>query len=157
MWRFITPATLRRSRLPFRSRGRSAGAAVEAGNLNPLRRLSLSFPKSARLFRAAEFQKLKREGTSIHGKFMVLSFLRLASDAGPRIGLITSRRVGGAVVRNRVRRRLREIVRVDRPQMVPDCWLVLIARHRAASASFAELHTEWRLLATRGRLFATQP
>jgi ribonuclease P protein component len=119
--------------------------------------LSLSFPKSARLYRAAEFQKLKREGTSLHGKFMVLSFLRSPSAAEPRVGFITSRRVGGAVVRNGVRRRLREIVRGDRAQLVRDCWLVLIARQRASSASFADLLAEWRLLARRGHLFLTQP
>jgi ribonuclease P protein component len=72
-----------------------------------------------RLARTGEFQKLKREGTSLHGKFIVLSVLRSATHFGRAIGLITSRRVGGAVVRNRVPRRLREIVRADRGRLVP--------------------------------------
>ncbi|HEX8310221.1 MAG TPA: ribonuclease P protein component [Chthoniobacteraceae bacterium] len=117
---------------------------------SPPRVKGTGFPKAARLASTGEFQKLKREGTSLHGKFIVLSVLRSATTSGARIGLITSRRVGGAVVRNRVRRRLREIVRADRALLAADCWLVLIARQRAAGAAFAELRDEWRSLATRG-------
>jgi ribonuclease P protein component len=130
---------------------------VTPSRTSPLLQTGTRFPKAARLAQTAEFQKLKRSGTSIHGKFVVLSVLREQSIAGARIGLITSRRVGGAVVRNRVRRRLREIVRADRALLVPDCWLVLIARQRAASTAFAELRQEWRSLATRGGLFVNAP
>lgn len=113
----------------------------------------LRFPKSARLRRASEFQKLKREGVSFHGKFMVLSIIdRLQTQAVSRVGIITSRRVGGAVERNRVRRRLREIIRADRPIFLPDRWLVLIARQRATGANFEQLRDEWRSLATRAGL-----
>ena len=110
---------------------------------------SLRFPKSARLTRASEFQKIRREGQSFHGKLIVLSVLKNASTTEARVGLITSRRVGGAVVRNRVRRRLREIVRADRAQLAHGLWIVLIARQQAAAASFDALRTEWRQLAGR--------
>ncbi len=115
--------------------------------------LSLRFPKTARLARAGEFQKLKREGVSLHGKFMVLSVLKnQAGESSARLGIITSRRVGTAVARNRVRRRLREIVRVDRPSLTMGCWVVLIARQRAVEASFSQIRDEWRALATRARV-----
>jgi len=66
-----------------------------------------------------------------------------------RFGLITSRRVGGAVDRNRVRRRLRELCRLNR-SLVPAGWLVVvIAKSSAAAASFADLREEWLLLARR--------
>jgi len=110
----------------------------------------LKWPRSARLTRAGEFAKLKREGVSFHGKFMVLSVLTCATGEATRIGLITSRRVGGAVIRSKVRRRLREIVRGDRPKLEAGRWLVLIARQRAVSAGFEELRGEWRGLARRG-------
>src|SRR5258708_39042685 len=96
----------------------------------------LRFPKSARLFRAAEFRRMKAEGVSFHGKFMVLSVLKDLPTPEVRVGLITSRRVGGAVERNRVRRRLREIVRAARPHIVPGTWLTLIARQTAAGPPF---------------------
>ena len=75
-----------------------------------------------------------------------------ASDEQVRIGLITSRRVGGAVERNRVRRRLREIVRASRGQLKDGVWLALIARQQAASASFEALREEWLTLARRSAI-----
>ena len=75
------------------------------------------------------------------------------NGAGPaRIGFITSKQVGGAVVRNAVRRRLREAVRVTRPRLRAGCWLVLVARHTAARASAAELAQEWLRLGRRASI-----
>jgi ribonuclease P protein component len=93
---------------------------------------------------------LKRGGVSLHGKFMVLSVLKNQPAGGStRLAIITSRRVGTAVARNRVRRRLREIVRVDRRLLTPGCWVALIARQRAVEASFSQIRDEWRALAIR--------
>jgi ribonuclease P protein component len=117
----------------------------------------LRFPTSVRLRRTGEFARLKHEGVSFHGKFMVLSVLKIPSQLSARIGLITSRRVGGAVVRNRVRRRMRELVRADRLRLAPAFWLVLIARQRAAGADFEQLRREWRTLAFRAGLLPEQP
>src|SRR5277367_495240 len=112
----------------------------------------LRFPKSARLSRASEFQRMRSEGRSFHGKFFVLSVLKDLPSPEVRIGFITSRRVGGAVVRNRVRRRLREIVRVARPQIAAGTWLTLVARQAAAQASFPVLAAEWQQLARRSTI-----
>jgi ribonuclease P protein component len=112
----------------------------------------LRFPKSARLFRASEFQRMKREGVSFHGKFIVLSVLKNIPTPEVRVGLITSRRVGGAVVRNRVRRRLREIIRAAVPQIHPGTWVTLIARQTAAAASWQNLAAEWQQLARRSSI-----
>jgi len=110
--------------------------------------MALCFPKSARLRHASEFLQMRREGRSLHGKFMVLSVLRRdASTEATRIGVVTSRRVGGAVARNRVRRRFRELVRQDRPRLAQSHWLVLIARAQAVTATFAALRAEWEKLA----------
>ena len=112
----------------------------------------LRFPKSARLFRASEFRRMKAEAVSFHGKFIVLSVLKDVPSPEVRVGLITSRRVGGAVVRNRVRRRLREIVRVARSQIRAGTWLTLIARQAAAAASSQTLAAEWLQLARRSSI-----
>lgn len=114
----------------------------------------LRFPKSAHLCRASEFAKLKREGQSFHGKLIVLSVVQSAEATEARIGLITSRRVGGAVVRNRVRRRMREIVRAVRPQLKAGVWLALIARQAASRATFQALRDEWTLLAQRSSILS---
>lgn len=111
------------------------------------------FPKSARLTQAAEFLKVKNEGASCHGKLIVLSVLK--NPAGEtRVGLITSRRVGNAVKRNKVRRRMRELVRVNFPRLKPHLWLVLIARQSAVGATFRALEEEWLRLAQRTSILA---
>lgn len=53
-----------------------------------------------------------------------------------RVGIVVSKKVGKAVVRNKVRRRLREILR---RMHLPSCELVVVAQPEAAGASFAEL------------------
>jgi ribonuclease P protein component len=118
--------------------------------------LSLRFPKSARLARTGEFQKLKREGVSFHGQFMVLSVLKVQPAVSPaRVGIVTSRRVGNAVARNRVRRRLREMVRADWPSLATGFWFVLVARRSAVEAPFARVREEWGALATRAALLVS--
>lgn len=66
-----------------------------------------------------------------------------------RFGLVTSRRVGGAVVRNRTRRRLREICRLHRAEILPGQLVVVTAKPAAAAATFEELREEWLLLVRR--------
>ena len=97
---------------------------------------------------------MRGEGASIHGKFMLLSVLPPAASGAARIGIITSRRVGGAVERNRVRRRLREIVRAELAHLLPGAWLVIVARQRAGGAEFAELREEWLRLARRAEILS---
>ncbi len=84
---------------------------------------------------------------------MVLSVLKVEQETETRIGLITSRRVGGAVVRNLVRRRLREVVRALRPQLRPGLQLVLVARAAAGRADFATLRADLLVLAQRSAIF----
>ena len=58
-------------------------------------------------------------------------------NSGPwRAGLVTSGRLGGAVVRNRVRRRLREIVRRHQHELARPVELVLVARHHIVGKPF---------------------
>ena len=112
----------------------------------------LRFPRAARLVRTVEFARVRANGHSVHGKFIVLTVLQNAAGEPSRVGLVTSRRVGEAVERNRVRRRLREIVRADRPYVEPGYWFTLVARAPAAKASFQMLREEWRHLAKASRL-----
>ena len=95
---------------------------------------------------------MRREGESFHGKLIVLSVLKLEPALPARIGIVTSRRVGGAVARNRVRRRLREIVRLAQREIGRGLWLVLIARPAAAAAEYAALREDWTRLARRSSI-----
>jgi ribonuclease P protein component len=114
----------------------------------------LSFPKARRLTHRAEFERVKESGRTERGALLILSALRVESAGCFRAGFITSRRVGSAVVRNRVRRRLREIVRKHQHEIVVAIWIVTIAKAAAADASYRQLEDEWLRLATRASILA---
>ena len=92
--------------------------------------------RDLRLRRRKDFDSVFRGGRAWSNKLLVLR--SLASDLPHnRIGFITSKRVGGAVVRNRVRRRLREALR---PLPMATSWDVVVsAKTAAAGADYQEL------------------
>jgi ribonuclease P protein component len=85
----------------------------------------------------------------VQGRWLRMTALRRPDDEPIRLGVVTSRRVGGAVQRNRTRRRLREIFRARRDELTAATWLVVVAKPGAAEAPFAELREEWLRLAKR--------
>lgn len=110
---------------------------------------ALTLPKAGRLARRSEFNAVRAEGKSWHGNLMVIGGW-LSGQTGPaRLGVITSRKTGSAVERNRTRRRLREIFRLHRPLLPTGLWLVVIARRSAAKADYHALAEEWRALTAR--------
>ena len=114
----------------------------------------LRFPKSLRLTRDSEFRRVRSEGQSVRGEMLTLGFLKNAESAAPsRAGFITSRRVGGSVVRNRTRRRLREIFRKHQHEIRDGIWIVTIASARAARGTFRALEDEWLRLGRRASIF----
>lgn len=113
---------------------------------------SFSFPKARRLTHPTQYERLKRDGVTHRGKHLTLSILPVENCGPWRAGFITSRRLGGAVDRNRVRRRLREIVRRHQHELREGFWLVLIARHEAAKARYSILEHEWLRLARRASI-----
>jgi ribonuclease P protein component len=114
----------------------------------------LAFPKTGRLTSASDFDRIKKAGHSERGKFIVLATLEVQNSGASRAGFITSGRIGGAVVRNRVRRRLREIVRKHQHDLRDGFWIVVIARPDATKASYSALEDEWLRLAKRAFILA---
>ncbi|MEI6534701.1 MAG: ribonuclease P protein component [Verrucomicrobiaceae bacterium] len=104
---------------------------------------------SRRLSRHGEFARVKADGASHAGRFVVVNALCTGTGGPWRCAFITSKKVGGAVVRNKVRRRLREILRANAHQIPDGHWVVTIARWRAAEASFDELRIDWTRAAKR--------
>ena len=115
---------------------------------------SNAFPKTRRLTLPSEFARVRIEGQSLRGPLFVLAFLQHETTTPSRTGFVTSKRVGGAVVRNRIRRRLRSIVQTHQAKLRPGLWLVLIARPGASAASFRALKDEWLRLAERASILA---
>jgi len=117
-------------------------------------RSNLSFPKTKRLILPAEFARVKGQGTAERGRFLVLGSLKLKDEKSFRAGFVTPKHIGTAVVRNRVRRRLRDIVRTEQPRLCAGVWLVVVARPYAARATHAQLKDEWLRLAERASILA---
>ena len=82
-----------------------------------------------RLSRSRDFDAVYRSGRSVSTRFLVLYwFPREDGDATPRLGLAVPKATGGAVVRNRIKRQLREAWRALLPDVPPGNDYVLIAR-----------------------------
>jgi ribonuclease P protein component len=73
--------------------------------------LDQGLPKHKRLRKRSEFQQVYQEGLRVPGRLFTLFYRQIASAEPGRFGLTVSRKVGGAVVRNRVKRLLRESIR----------------------------------------------
>jgi ribonuclease P protein component len=101
------------------------------------------------LTRRADFEAVYRKGRSWAGRELVVRVLPNGLDIS-RSGFAVGRRVGKAVMRNRVKRRLREIIRVAPLQ--PGWDIVIIARGAAAQADFAGLRNTARELLSRAGL-----
>jgi len=112
------------------------------------------FPKTRRLTRSLEFLRVRDDGNAQRGTLLILGVLNPAEPGGFRAGFVTSKRIGGAVVRNRVRRRLREVVRQHQDQIAAAAWIVVIARPGAAKATYQQLEDEWLRLAKRASILA---
>ncbi|MBR5705870.1 MAG: ribonuclease P protein component [Deltaproteobacteria bacterium] len=85
-----------------------------------------------------EFQRLYAKGKSAVTPYLVV-YVRKTKRRENRVGFTVSNKLGKAVVRNRVRRRLREIYRLHESEFSRGVELVIVARARAVGARYAQL------------------
>ncbi len=107
------------------------------------------FPKSARLLKRGEFRRVYDEGQRRSGSLCAV-FFQPNGLSETRLGITVPARVGGAVIRNRMKRRLREVFRLHRAVLPPGWDIVLNPREAAARVPFRLLEKELM------RLFPTQ-
>jgi len=106
------------------------------------------FPKSARLLRASDFRRVYDQGTRytcpLFAAFSLLESSKVEStpSTGPRVGFTTPKGLGKAVVRNRIKRRMREAVRLELESLSPEWSIVFNPRRKAQNCLFTELQAE---------------
>lgn len=112
--------------------------------MNSGRAVGEKFSRDDRLRKRTEFEACYASGVRVSGRHLLLFLLSRPDSSRPRIGISVSRRVGGAVVRNRVKRRIRQLFRANRTlfgERGPA--LVINARPSAAAAPFSELERDY--------------
>ncbi len=103
--------------------------------------MGFAFPKSDRVTRREDFLAAQKRGRRVHSQHFVLVLFERA-EGGPRLGLVTSRKVANAVGRNRIRRVLREVFRTERERFPDRTDVVVIAREGAAALATAAIREE---------------
>jgi ribonuclease P protein component len=91
------------------------------------------FPKTERLRKRREFLGVYERGDKIQSTYFVLYMLENGRPHH-RLGITASRKIGRAVVRNRIKRSLREVFRANKQAIFPHCDLVVNAKRSAARA-----------------------
>ena len=86
----------------------------------------------------SDFRRLYSKGKSAVTPYMVV-YCRCSREAHNRTGYTVSTKLGHAVVRNRVRRRLREIYRLNSPRLRAGWDIVVVARARCVGAEYAKI------------------
>ncbi len=110
--------------------------------------------RTERLRASTDFAAVRTKGRAVHGTATTLSWVATAR-AQNRFGFVVGKRVGNAVQRNLVKRRLRAVMESRKVALAPGHDIVVIARPGAAGQTFAELERDVERLLQRSRLYRT--
>ncbi len=110
-----------------------------------MEQLDNRFPAEHRLRKRRDFIQCKQMGRRIHTSHFLVFALKRA-DEQVRLGVTVSRRVGGAVIRNRVKRLVREFFRTRRLSLPKGFDLSIIAKGHAGRIDFATVCSELEIL-----------
>lgn len=119
--------------------GAAKGAAA---SWSEARRPRLAFPRTARLTARGQFRETYARGRKASTKRLAL-FALPGTEGTSRLGITVTRKFGGAVLRNRIKRKLRDLFRRNLPSLVPPLDVVVNVRSEAATASPRELEEDF--------------
>lgn len=108
--------------------------------------MSERFRAAEHIRRRTDFERIYQDGLKLSGRYMMI-FSRRTEGTAPRLGIAATRKLGGAVVRNRAKRRVRELFRHHKPRTALD--IVVVPRRELVDAPFANLEIEFRALLDR--------
>ena|SRR3954469_11071787 len=111
----------------------------------------LGLPRERRIKQGRDFLRIKTEGKRFASGCLIANWV-LATGAESRLGVITGRKVGNAVVRTRARRLLREAFRLHQLELNRSVEIVLVARASIVGKAFREVERDLLEALRRGRL-----
>jgi len=114
--------------------------------------LSFKLPRSAHIKLGRDFARIKTDGQRMARGCLAANWAVSPQGTISRLGVITSRRIGKAVQRNRARRLLREAFRLNQHRLACPMDLVLIARPSIAGKSFDEVESDFHRVLSSARL-----
>ena len=104
---------------------------------------SLRLGRASRLAQNRDFARVRQQGERLAQGCLIANWHRLPDGASPKLGVVTSRKIGGAVERSRARRLLRETFRRHQHEFAQPVELVLVARNSIAGKSFAGVERDF--------------
>ena len=103
----------------------------------------LRFCRAARIKQGRDFRRTRQGGERLVSGCLIANWRRLPAQASSRLGVITASRIGGAVVRSRARRLMRESFRLHQHDLAAPVDLVLVARQSIAGKGFAGVERDF--------------
>jgi ribonuclease P protein component len=118
---------------------------------------ALGLPRSRRIKQGREFARAREQGRRLTQGCLILNWVPMPRGATSRVGVITGRRIGEAVVRTRARRLLREAFRLHQSHLDPPADIVLVARPSIVGKPFGEVAGDYVAALKKARLYRETP
>ncbi len=113
---------------------------------------SLGLPPACRIKQGRDFSRARAEGKRLAQGALAVNWLALPAGSRSRLGVITGRKIGNAVVRSRARRLLRESFRLHQHELNRPVDLIVVARPSIAGKTFAEVERDLMVALHRSNL-----
>jgi ribonuclease P protein component len=103
----------------------------------------LRLARASRVTQNRDFVRIRQQGERLAQGCLVANWNKLPEGAAPRLGVVTSRKIGGAVQRTRARRLLRESFRLHQHEFTQPVEIILVARNSIAGKKFADVERDF--------------
>ena len=113
---------------------------------------SLPLPRARRVKQGRDFARLKSQGRRLTKGCLIANWAGAPAGRPSRVGVITTKKIGNAVVRSRARRLLREVFRLHQPDLKDPVDMILVARNSIVGKRMAEVETDYLAALRQARL-----
>ncbi len=112
----------------------------------------LRFARAARIKQGRDFTRVRQAGERLATGCLIANWQRLPAGSASRLGVVSPGRIGGAVVRNRARRLIRESFRIHQHDLAAPVDLVLVARSSIVGKGFGAVERDFLTALRKARL-----